>query len=296
MLLSDFRNPLNTTGTAYIPFHEDDYYNMLKKDSLNAQRILKILLRYALTDSSDIMDNSGYMGSSMHFKSSLLVGNPKYTKETEWSFMNLPGAEKEVQTINSLIKSNDKIYTGDSATKTTIYNILVSPQSSNLELIYFATHGISSPINPLENSFLVLAGNGNESFLTAKEIQNIPLEKYKLKWPEENRTPEKPGEPLQVDLVIMSACQSGLGGTHIGGTIGLARAWQIAGANNVVMSLWNVDDEVTMKLMVKFFENLGDPRPFQPASSLQDAIIEIKKIYPDYKYWASFSIFGIPAR
>ena len=80
-----------------------------------------------------------------------------------------------------------------------------------------------------------------------------------------------------------------------GGIVGLARAFQIAGAKNVLMSLWNIDDKETATLMKLFFDNLQHAKTLQPHESFRNAILTYKKdINPDPKYWAAFSIFGIP--
>lgn len=76
--------------------------------------------------------------------------------------------------------------------------------------------------------------NANESRLAAKEIQNLSLR--------------------QARLVVLSACQTGLGKIEDAGIIGLARAFKIAGAGEVVVSLWNVDDKVTAELMTSFIK------------------------------------------
>lgn len=147
------------------------------------------------------------------------------------------------------------------------------------DILYFATHGIADAANPLDGSFLVLSGSNEESaFLTAKEIQDIRLNCQ-----------------LNARLVVLSACQTGLGSTHEAGVIGLARAFQIAGADNVLMSLWNIDDRETVKLMGKFMEIYIKENHATPYEALRQSMVwyrdHVKS--PPY-YWASFSIFGIP--
>jgi CHAT domain-containing protein len=96
----------------------------------------------------------------------------------------------------------------------------------------------------------------------------------------------------QHPLVVMSACQTGLGKIFEGGTFGLARAWHYAGASKVVMSLWNVDDSSTEFTMVEFMKGIKAGRATEDA--LWDAMKEARRKYPDPEYWAPFSLFGQP--
>ena len=71
-----------------------------------------------------------------------------------------------------------------------------------------------------------------------------------------------------VELAVLSACETGLGDSAGGeGLLGLQRAFQVAGAKTVVASLWKVDDDATRKLMVRFYQNLWDPK--EPLSKLE---------------------------
>jgi CHAT domain-containing protein len=95
---------------------------------------------------------------------------------------------------------------------------------------------------------------------------------------------------------VLSACQSGLGKHFEMGTASVARAFHHDGASAVVMSLWNVDDEATRRLMVAFTKNAfkkGNPAP--PDRALREAMRELRKTEPDPLYWAGFNVFGLPA-
>jgi hypothetical protein len=128
-----------------------------------------------------------------------------------------------------------------------------------------AAHGLSSVEDPLDGSFLALTGGR----LTAREIQHLSLVNY--------------------PLVVLSACQTGLGGPLDAGIIGLARGFVIAGAAATVATLWNVDDAATEGIMVEFAENLGS---MNPAEALRRAQLSARERYAHPRYWSGFMVFG----
>jgi CHAT domain-containing protein len=82
------------------------------------------------------------------------------------------------------------------------------------------------------------------------------------------------------DLVVLSACETGLGQTAGGeGVLGLQRAFQIAGAKNVVASLWKVDDQATAALMRLFYHKLWAEKK-TPTVALREAQLWILN-HPD---------------
>ncbi len=120
--------------------------------------------------------------------------------------------------------------------------------------------------NPLLLSGLVLAGanlprqndefgvpQGDGGILTAEAIAMLPLDK--------------------LELAVLSACETGLGDVAGGeGVFGLQRAFHIAGARNVVASLWKVDDQATATLMQLFYRNLWRAqKPLPPIAALREA-------------------------
>jgi CHAT domain-containing protein len=96
------------------------------------------------------------------------------------------------------------------------------------------------------------------------------------------------------ELVVLSACETGLGDIVTGeGVFGLRRAFVLAGAQTLVMSLWKVPDEQTKELMVDFYKRLlkeGKPR----AEALREAQLAMKEKYPDPYYWGAFICQGNP--
>ena len=108
----------------------------------------------------------------------------------------------------------------------------------------------------------------DDGILTALEISNLDLSEAKL--------------------VVMSACETGLGdikGSE--GVFGLQRAFKLAGAKNIIMSLWKVPDAQTKELMKLFYENCFNG--LSVSDALRAAQKEMSKKYPPY-YWAAFKL------
>src|SRR5262249_17314833 len=98
---------------------------------------------------------------------------------------------------------------------------------------------------------------------------------------------------LATEMVVLSACETGLGQVHVGeGVFGLRRAFVLAGAKTLVMSLWKVRDQQTQELMVDFYQRIlkGEPR----AEALRQAQLALKAQHPDPLYWGAFICQGDP--
>ena len=92
---------------------------------------------------------------------------------------------------------------------------------------------------------------------------------------------------------MLSACDTGRGDIRAGeGVLGLRRAFAVAGAETLVMSLWKVPDAQTQELMIDFYERLRDGRP--RADALRDAQLDMKKKHPHPAYWGAFICQGEP--
>jgi len=99
---------------------------------------------------------------------------------------------------------------------------------------------------------------------------------------------------LQAELVVLSACQTGLGEEVRGeGLVGLTRGFMYAGSPRVVVSLWSVDDQATSELMKTFYEKMLKTG-LKPAGALRAAQLEIwrTKNYAAPYYWAAFTLQG----
>jgi len=148
------------------------------------------------------------------------------------------------------------------------------------DVVYFATHAIASEINPMDNNFLVLSGD-SDPFLTSRDIMKLRDTLYTG----QNNFPQ---------LVILSACQTGLGQSREAGvTGGLARSFLIAGASQVIMSLWSVNDASTSFLMNRFIFHLEQNNINSPSEVLRLAELDTRKKFPNPVDWASFSMYGV---
>ena len=148
-----------------------------------------------------------------------------------------------------------------------------SAELSNYRYLHFATHGYLDSEHP-ELSAIVLslvddAGNPQPGFLRVSDIYNLRL---------------------PADLVVLSACQTGLGKEIRGeGIVGLGRAFMYAGASRLVVSLWSVNDKATEELMTIFYQGLLK-QGLTPSAALRAAQVEMwkKKAWSNPFYWAAF--------
>jgi CHAT domain-containing protein len=143
----------------------------------------------------------------------------------------------------------------------------LGPQAS---ILHFATHGKFNAARPLDSALLLAPGGGENGTLTAGEIFGLAL----------------PGS-----LVVLSACESGLGQLATGDEIlGLTRAFMYAGAPQLIATLWEIDDQATSELMDQLYASLGkEPAP----EALRAAQLKVRSRYPHPFYWAGFVSYGM---
>jgi CHAT domain-containing protein/Tfp pilus assembly protein PilF len=144
-------------------------------------------------------------------------------------------------------------------------------------IVHFATHGLFNSEHP-ELSGIVLSlideqGKPQDGFLRLHDIYNLNL---------------------PVDLVVLSACNTGLGKEVKGeGLVGIVRGFMYAGAARVVASLWKVDDEATAELMKRFYQQIlrEGQSPAAALRAAQTAMWQHKRWRSPY-YWAAFGLQG----
>lgn len=197
--------------------------------------------------------------------STLVVGNPDFTRQQEYKDLEpLPYSEVEAKSVAQLLNSNSLL--GAAATKEAVLPLL--PRA---KILHFATHGVPDQNKGL-NSAIVLTGSASDQgFLRAEEVVEMKL---------------------NADLVVLSACDTGLGKITSDGVIGLSRSFIAAGSSSVIVSLWSVNDESTAFLMTAFYEELGAGK--NKAQALRNAMLKTRAKYPHPYFWSGMSLIGEP--
>ena len=185
----------------------------------------------------------------------------------------LPGSSQEVATIQRLVGVNAQVLTGRAATESAFRRL-----APTRRVLHLATNGVLNKQNPLF-SFVQLAPDGAED--GRLEVHEVF------------------GLHLAADLVVLSACQTGLGSGALADVpagddwVGLTRAFLHAGARHVVATLWPVDDWATAALMERFYG--GGDVAADPSGALavaQRALIATPATANPF-YWAGFvSVVG----
>jgi len=191
----------------------------------------------------------------------------------------LPCTESEVRGIFAQfekLKYNAKVELRNNATEL----LIKSEELMDYKIIHFATHGFVNSEIP-ELSGILLAQDsigGNDGILYSGEIFNLKI---------------------NADLVVLSACESGLGKINEGeGIIGLTRAFLYAGAKNSMVSLWQVSDKSTSDLMIDFYINYLKSFSLKKSQDFNNCLRQAKlKMIKNGKfvhpfYWSAFILIG----
>lgn len=197
------------------------------------------------------------------------------------SWEPLPSTKYEVEQIAASIegrksfwtsltgRTTSRVLTGDEATEVSFK----SQPLNRYRYLHLATHAFTSDtstgragivFHPEENT-------AEDGILYSEEIYGLNLEN---------------------ELIVLSACETGTGQVRAGeGIIGLSRAFQYAGAENLMVSLWNVEDRSTARLMINFYENLRESNGPQALQSAKQKLITTSP-YAHPRYWAPFVFIG----
>lgn len=181
----------------------------------------------------------------------------------------LPGAAAEVRDVAAVLGAAPSTVR---VAPTVATVVATAPGTRHL---HFATHGLLDDADPLRSGLLCAPdGSGVDPVLRAGQIAELSLD---------------------ADLVVCSACETGLGRLRRGeGVAGLSRAFLLAGVRCLVLTLWPVPDVPTRRLMVAFAERLRDG--LSPASALHAARSTVRARYPatfaSPWTWAGFVVVG----
>ncbi len=191
------------------------------------------------------------------------------------SLPNLQYTRTEAENILALVPENESFaafgYDASLATAT-------SPQLSQYQTVHFSTHGCLNKDVP-QFSGLALSVYNSQGELQDPLLRLDTI--YNLELPAE--------------LVVLSACETGLGSELAGeGLVSLTRGFMYAGAKRVVVSLWAVNDRSTSELMSTFYKKMYQEK-LKPAAALREAQLEMwqkDSNWQDPYYWAAFTIQG----
>ncbi|TXI69679.1 MAG: CHAT domain-containing protein, partial [Cyclobacteriaceae bacterium] len=285
------------TGKKVVYVSPDGVYNQININTLKITETDYLLKRYDVVTIGNAKDVVALkdMKQTVSEEEAFVLGFPDYGGNA----VALPGTKVEIDGINKILgASGYKVVKREQreASEASLKSVKAPT------LMHIATHGYfladadltsgdamgidaeNARNNPLLRSGLILAGvqsqnnnsvdlNSNDNgVLTAYEAMNMSLE--------------------GTDLIILSACETGLGDVRAGeGVYGLQRAFLVAGANALIMSLWKVDDAATQELMTNFYTNWSKTGNKQ--KSFKQAQVQLMTKYKDPYYWGAFVMMGM---
>ncbi len=189
----------------------------------------------------------------------LAVGNPDLG-----AALNLRFAEREAKVVAEHYAGAHMLVRGDAT------EARAKALASGARLLHFATHGELNEADPLASGLLLAPGGPDDGRLEVREIFGLDL---------------------HAQLVVLSACETGLGQLSTGDElIGLQRAFLYAGTPAVVTTLWKVDDRASFVLMREFYDGLAKA---DTGLALQAAQRAAMKEFPHPYAWAAFGLTGV---
>lgn len=292
------------TGKSRVYFSPMGMLNLINIEALADSNGVTALEKYNLIRVSSTKQII-YSKKESTIQSVVSYGGIDYTEMSEtfvdslntrgnWNY--LKNTMTEVRNIEaSLQKNNIKVTTviGSNATEASFKSL----DGTTADVIHIASHGFYVPEQKRDNipfyvksdytktikdelfySGLIMSGgqsawsdssfkaDNDDGILTSYEISKLDLH--------------------NVDLVVLSACETGLGDNLFDGIFGLQRAFKKAGVTSILMSLWSINDRATSEYMELFYNFLTSGISKQ--ESYRRTVAEMKHRYQDANYWASF--------
>lgn len=286
-------------GKKLVYISPDGVYNQINLNTMKKPGADYVINRYDLVivgNSKDLITIKSKK-AKVPKKNATLLGFPDYGGA---DIAPLPGTKVEVEAISKILKASAYSVTEFSQKTATEANLKAIKGPT---VVHIATHGYflqdvedqgnafgvnieNANDNPLLRSGLMLANaagtvsgkrmpnleSNDNGVLTAYEAMSLNLE--------------------GTDLIILSACETGLGDVKAGeGVYGLQRAFLVAGADALIMSLWKVDDAATQMLMTNFYNNwikLGNKQ-----KAFKQAQLQLMAKFKEPYYWGAFVMTGM---
>ncbi|MDY6937162.1 MAG: tetratricopeptide repeat protein [Cyanobacteriota bacterium] len=188
------------------------------------------------------------------------------------NFDRLRYTQTEAESILSLVPESQRFQaTGFDASRATA----TSDELANYQIVHLATHGCVGKEHPSLHGIVLslfdAEGTPQDGFLRLQDIFNLTL---------------------PAELVVLSACQTGIGDNVKGeGIVGLTRGFMYAGAKRVAVSLWSVNDYATSELMEKFYQEMLDGG-LTATAAMRAAQLEMMRAGKPAYEWAAFVVQG----
>ena len=240
-------------------------------------------LQYDLDEQTMLAESQKYEIPSLYAMRGELRGDSVFRK--------LPQTLEEVKGIEVILKNRDckvEMHSGVNGTEESF----VSMTGKAPTILHMATHGFYyTPDDIGKNRFLqgytdamalsglIMAG-GNAAWV-GKELPNGVLDGVLTA--QNVATLDLTG----VELLVLSACQTGQGNVTAEGLFGLQRAFKKAGVKTMVMTLWQVSDKVTKEFMIEFYKNLVKTK-WNKRKAFEKTRSAIRSIYSEPFYWSGF--------
>ena len=188
---------------------------------------------------------------------------------------NLPGTAFEVEAVAKVFGSSMDKFTDAQASEAGLQALNKAGKLTDYRYLLFSAHGYLAS-NPALTSLVLSLDKPTpeaDGYVSATE------------WP---------GYNLRSDLIVLSACDTGVGKTIAGeGVMGLPYALFVAGNKNTLLTLWPVDDEATAEFMTRFFTRLKNGESQVGALTAVKREFAADPAYRDPRFWAAFVLYGV---
>lgn len=252
-----------------------------------------------VTDSSHFSYSSAVLYGGLTYDDGLTKETPSTPMLSGWN--ELPASGIEVREIAERLKEmgvKTKLYQGNVGTEETFKALSENPPS----ILHIATHGFY--FKEEDANLPYLANNKNFRTGTRQGVSSLDrsglilsgAQRGWLGYQDQDEEKEEDGILLSseiskinlygTDLVVLSACQTGLGDLTEDGVVGLQRAFKMAGVKTLLMTLWEVDDDATMVMMRTFYDQLLLGRSKRAAFTIAQKALQEQ--FRDPFYWGAF--------